>query len=246
MEQRRVAIVDDDPQVRALIRRCLTPEGFCVDEAASARELLGLLDARTYDLITLDITLPDGDGLTIARQIRQKSATPIIMVTGKGDVIDTVVGLEMGADDYIAKPFHVREFLARVKAVVRRFEHNAEPGPGAEAAWRAGPLRIFPSRRAVLDGADREIKLTTAEYNVLLALVEASGHALSRDALIDAAHGRHVATFDRTVDNTVARMRKRLPDGLIKTVRSIGYQLGVPAQRTQLRWPADRGDAPLD
>jgi len=238
MEGKRVAVVDDDPKMRSLIRRCLTPEGFVVDEAADETELTALLARHPYDLITLDLHLIDGDGLTIARNLREKSKTPIIMVTGKGDVIDKVVGLEMGADDYIAKPFHVREFLARVKAVLRRTEDVPAPEPaGGENGWQAGSVSLFPDRRTALDGDGNEITLTTAEYNVLCALVESSGRALTRDALVDAAHGRHIASFDRTVDNTIARMRKRLPDGFIKTVRSVGYQLGVPATRKSLHWP---------
>ncbi|MEM8854197.1 MAG: response regulator transcription factor [Pseudomonadota bacterium] len=237
MEDKRVAVVDDDPKIRTLIRRCLTPEGITVDEAADQAQLADLLARRAYDLITLDLNLPDADGFTIARRIRETSQTPIIMVTGKGDVIDKVVGLEIGADDYIEKPFHVRELLARVKAVLRRFDVATRLEAGGEEAWQAGPLQVFPLRRAVVGEDGLEIALTTAEYNVLLALVEAGGRALTRDSLIDAAHGRHVATFDRTVDNTIARMRKRLPQGIIKTVRSVGYQLGVPAVRRALEWP---------
>lgn len=241
MEDKRVAVVDDDPKIRALIRRCLTPEGITVDEAADEAQLTHLLACRAYDLITLDLNLPDADGFTIARRLRETSQTPIIMVTGKGDVIDKVVGLEIGADDYIEKPFHVREFLARVKAVLRRSDVAKLPQEDGEDGWQAGPLQLFPARRAVLAEDGQEIALTTAEYNVLFALVEAGGRALTRDTLIDAAHGRHMAAFDRTVDNTIARMRKRLPAGVIKTVRSVGYQLGVPAARRPLQWPQAAG-----
>ncbi|MEM8665219.1 MAG: response regulator transcription factor [Pseudomonadota bacterium] len=239
----RIAVVDDDPKVRALIRRCLEPEGYGVDEAADEAGLFALLGERPYALITLDLNLPGRNGLDIARRIRSDSMTPIIMVTGKGDLIDRVVGLEVGADDYLAKPFHVRELLARVKAVLRRVEADAAAAAAiseqpTEDGWQVGEIRIFPLRRAALDADGAEIRFTSGEFNILMALTEAAGRALTRDTLTDAAHGRPMITIDRTVDNTVARMRKRLPPGFIKTVRSVGYQLGVPAARAKLSWPS--------
>src|SRR5215470_15662714 len=129
-----ILIVDDDPKIRLLLRRCFEGEGYRVTEAGSGVEAIERLGAGTFNLVTLDLGLPDGDGLTLGREIRSRSHVPIIMVTGKGDTIDRVVGLELGADDYIAKPFHLREVLARVRAVLRRTGTAAQPtATGAEA-----------------------------------------------------------------------------------------------------------------
>lgn len=231
-----IAVVDDDPRIRRLIRRTLEPEGFAVDEARDAAELFALLAGKRYDLVTLDIGLPDGNGFDIAKQIKAAADTAIIMITGKGEVFDRVVGLEIGADDYVAKPFHVRELLARVRAVLRRSE-TAKASTEGEPGWRVGRLRLFPDRRALLDAADREIALTCGEFDLLLALVKANGRALSRDRLMDALHGPQAAHFDRAVDNVIARLRKRLPEGTIKTIRTVGYQLGTPAKAERLIWP---------
>lgn len=231
----RIAVVDDDPRIRRLIRRSLEPEGYRVEEAGSAAELFAMASESHFDLIALDINLPDEDGFEIAKRIRATFDTPIIMVTGKGDVVDRVVGLEIGADDYLPKPFQVRELLARVKAVLRRTGNSAAPS-GSEPGYWVDTLRVFPARRAVLDDANREITLTSGEYDLFLALVEANGRAMTRDQLMDVIHGRDAVPFDRSVDNLVLRLRKRLPDGMVKTVRTVGYQLAAPARPARLVW----------
>ncbi|MFO7298349.1 MAG: response regulator transcription factor, partial [Pseudomonadota bacterium] len=169
-----ILIVDDEPKVRLLLRRCFESEGYKVTEAGGSAEALQLLSQSTFDLVTLDLNLPDGDGLAVAREIRAKLSTPIIMVTGKGDTIDRVVGLEIGADDYITKPFHLREVLARVRAVLRRSAAAAAPAQSAPAS-SAPTVKTIKFDGWVLDPAKRELRqpcgtpreLTTSEFDLL-------------------------------------------------------------------------------
>ncbi|MBJ3776598.1 response regulator [Acuticoccus mangrovi] len=228
-------VVDDDARVRSLIRRSLEPEGFEVDEAADESELEARLIACDYDLITLDLNLPGTDGLEITRRLRRRTDTPIIMVTGKGDVIDRIVGLEVGADDYVAKPFHVRELLARVRTVLRRVSLRASSsasdslGGEEEMGYVVAGLKLVPSARLLLDAEGEPIALTRGEFDILAALIRANGRALSREALID-ARGDDADAFDRAIDSTIARLRKKLPPGTISTVREVGYRIAFPVR----------------
>ena len=229
-----ILVVDDEPAIRRLIRRCLEPEGFRVVEAGSAASAkASLAEPTRYDLVTLDLTLPDGDGTDVARAIKARCDLPIIMVTGKGDVIDRVVGLEVGADDYIAKPFHVRELLARVRAVLRRAGGTGRTdGKGApNAVIGVGDMRLDPELRELRDARGEPLALTTTEFDLLHALVEAKGRPLTRDALMDRLRGHEWSAFDRSIDNAVARLRKKLPRNAIRTVRGLGYQIGLPVTR---------------
>lgn len=232
----RIIVVDDDRRVRSLIRRLLEPEGFAVDEAAGEDELYARMAERDYDLITLDLNLAGSDGLEVARRLRRQSETPIIMVTGKGDVIDRIVGLEVGADDYIAKPFHARELLARVRTVLRRSQQRSPGGEATDAtahpdepAFAIGELTFVPAERQLLDAQGEMIPLTRGEFEILAALVRARGRALTRDALID-ARGDQGDAYDRAIDSTITRLRKKLPSGTITTVREIGYKLSAPVR----------------
>ena len=234
-----ILVVDDEPQVRLLLRRCFEAEGYQVSEAAGRGEALELISQSPFDLVTLDLGLTDGDGLTVAREIRGRSPVPIIMVTGKGDTIDRVVGLELGADDYIAKPFHLREVLARVRAVLRR------SGAGATAAGEASTPQPAAAGQNVLtfagwalDTAKRELKnedgticdLTTGEFDLLVLLASNTNRVLSRDQIMDGLKGHDWTPYDRTIDNLVVRLRRKVEADparptLIKTVRGVGYTL---------------------
>ncbi len=228
----RILIVEDDAKVRLLLRRCFEGEGYRVSEAGSGAEAVKLLATGSFDLVTLDLNLPDGDGLTVGREIRARSEVPIIMVTGKGDTVDRVVGLELGADDYIAKPFHVREVLARVRAVLRRTGSSAaRPAPGA-----AGRDEHLTFEGWVLDVAKRELtspsgescELTTSEFDLLKAFATHSKRVLSRDQIMDLLHGHDWNPVDSSIDNLVVRLRRKIeaePESprLIKTVRGAGY-----------------------
>jgi len=232
-----ILIVDDEPEVRLLLRRCLEREAYSISEAANGDEMFARLDQEDIDLVTLDLALGGEDGLDLARRIRSRRNVPIIMISGKGDTIDRVVGLELGADDYIAKPFHLREVLARVRAVMRRYavtapetEPAAAPSPDEKAAQRCrfdGWL-LDKSRREVTRADGALCELTTAEFNLLEIFVDRPGRVMSRDNIMDLLKGIGWSPVDRTVDNLVARLRKKLeadPNAprLIKTVRGIGY-----------------------
>jgi len=231
-DQQRILIVDDEPEVRALLRTGLEGEGFAVVEAADGRQAMALIESLPIDLVTLDLKLGGEDGLKVARDLRTAKNTPMIMITGKGDAVDRIVGLELGADDYIPKPFLMREVIARIRAVLRRYTAGAE---GSGATSDGGGQRygfdgwvVDVSRREVRapEGAVRE--LTTAEFNLLALFLQKPGRVLSRDELMDLLKGHDWTPMDRSIDALVARLRKKLePDNerpkLVKTVRGIGY-----------------------
>jgi two-component system, OmpR family, response regulator len=225
-------IVDDEAEIRLMLRRLFEREGFAVSEAKDGGELFGALDHHPIALITLDLRLGGEDGLELARQVRAKHNLPIVMISGKGDMIDRVVGLELGADDYISKPFHLREVLARVRAVLRRYEASPEMAP--PTAGKAGERYRFDgwlldiSRRELYSTGGVRQDLTTAEFNLLEILVARPNRVLSRDNLMDLLKGIEWSPVDRSIDNLVGRLRKKIeaqPDSpeLIKTVRGVGY-----------------------
>jgi DNA-binding response OmpR family regulator len=232
-----ILIIEDDAKVRLLLRRCFESEGFRVSEAGSGAEAIKRVDAATFDLVTLDLQLPDGDGFAVGREIRARSAVPIIMVTGKGDTIDRVVGLELGADDYITKPFQLREVVARIRAVLRR---TAAGGLGAAAARAPGGDAILAFEGWVLDVPKRELRsaagaicdLTTSEFDLLKVFATHANRALSRDQIMDLLRGHDWTPTDRSIDNLVMRLRRKIePDvehpRLIKSVRGVGYCLAA-------------------
>jgi two-component system OmpR family response regulator len=235
-----ILIVDDEVEVRAMLRAALACEGFRISEAANGADMMTAINADIPNLITLDLNLHGEDGLKLAREVRSRSNVPIVMITGKGDTIDRVVGLELGADDYIAKPFHVREVLARIRAVLRRYAQ--EPQPVAQTGNISDERYKFDGW--ILDIPRRELKapsgelcdLTTAEFELLSILVKRPGRVLSRDNIMDLLKGQDWSPLDRTIDGLVARLRRKLePDNerprLIKTVRSVGYAFGIEVSK---------------
>ena len=225
----RILLIDDDARIRELLLRYLTEQGFEVKAAADAREMAQHLDRGRFDLWVLDLMLPGEDGLSILRRTRGTGeSTPVILLTAKGDEIDRIVGLEMGADDYLAKPFNPRELVARIKAILRR---QRTPSPGAPAeieGWISfGLCRLdLGTRQLSRDGAS--IALTTGEFALLKVLVSHPRQPLSRDRLMELARGRDHDVFDRTIDVQVSRLRKLVePDAAkpryIQTVRGHGY-----------------------
>ncbi len=225
-----ILIVDDHREIRELVSRVLVKEGFRVAVAADGRAMRAVLADSKIDLILLDLMLPGEDGLSLCRSVRAESNIPIIMLTAKGDEIDRVIGLEMGADDYMPKPFGSRELIARIRAVLRR-SHDAPVGAKPEAQT----LR-FKFDRWTLDVGARELlrhdgvtlPLSTGEYDLLLALVERPQRVLNRDQLLDLARGRAATTFDRSIDTQISRLRKKLEADpadpkIIKTVWGGGY-----------------------
>lgn len=228
MQDRHILVVEDDPKIRALLRRCFEGEGAIVEQAQSLAAVRSIFARAVPDMVTLDIGLDRDDGLEIARFLRRHYDTPIIMVTGRADVIDRVVGLELGADDYITKPFHIREMLARAKSVLRRYDGpSTRHGPTATVL---DGLQIDLDRMILLDRAGHPCALTTADFKLLGAFIAHPGRPLSRDRLMDLIDGPAWVPFDRTIDNQVARLRKKIERDpghprLIKTVRGIGYML---------------------
>ena len=217
-----------------MLRRCFEGEGYGVSEAADGDELLQKISETKIDLITLDLTLPGQDGLSLARDIRSKSNIPIIMVTGKSDMIDRVVGLEVGADDYISKPFHLREVLARVRSVLRRSDAaddrqgSAETAQPCAATYRFGIWILDPGKRELRHADGTPHELTTAEFGLLEMFVTNPQKVLSRDRIMDLLRGREWSPLDRAIDTQVARLRKKIETNpeepnTIKTVRGVGY-----------------------
>lgn len=232
-----VLIVDDEPRIRAMLRRYLAGEGFKVSEAADGAGVRALLEQQTVDLVLLDLMMPGEDGLSIARTIRQRSNIPIIVLTGKGELIDRVAGLETGADDYITKPFELREVLARIRTVLRRASPRsaaaAVPDPSAAAGAAAGVLvfegwRLDLQRRELRRPDDALVPLTAGEFELLCAFARHPNRVLNRDQLCDLVKGHGWAAYDRAIDTQVMRLRKKIEafpasPSLIKTVRGSGY-----------------------
>jgi DNA-binding response OmpR family regulator len=222
-----ILVVDDDAQIRRMLRRCLEDEGYRVSESADGENIESTLRAG-LDLVTLDLNLGRADGLAIARRIRQVSAVPIIMITGKGDMIDRIVGLEIGADDYIAKPFHLREVLARIRSVLRRSGGSAATPTQSSETIRFDGFVLDPARRSLVGPDSQAIDLTTGEFDLLLLFCRHAHAVLDRDRIMDLLKGQDWAPNDRSIDNQVARLRKlietdtRRPE-LIKTIRGAGY-----------------------
>lgn len=218
-----ILIVDDDAEIRALLGRYLEKSGLRATAVADGRAMWQALDAAPFDLIVLDLMLPGDDGLTLCRNLRARSDIPIIMLTARGDETDRIVGLELGADDYLPKPFNPRELLARIQAVLRR----SEPEPPKDKKISAGPITVHPERRlATLNGTPLE--LTTTEFEILRTLVANAGRVIPRERLMELARGADFAAFERAVDVHVSHLRKKLGDDpksptLLKTVRGIGY-----------------------
>jgi len=212
----------------------LEDEGFEVSLAENGEQLRAAMAAGEIDLVLLDQVIPGEDGLTHLRELRRRSSVPVIMITGKGEMLDRIVGLEVGADDYIAKPFHLREVLARIRAVLRRSAPASSPNAEiADASTEFGPLAfagwtLDPRRRELRNARGEEVELTTGEFNLLLAFVRAPNRPLNRDQLMDLLRGRDWSPFDRSIDTQVGRLRKKIEADpknptLIKTVRGVGY-----------------------
>ena len=225
-----ILIVDDHREIRDLVSRVLTKEGFRVSAAADGRAMRKVLADSRIDLILLDLMLPGEDGLSICRSLRAGSSIPIIMLTAKGDEVDRVIGLEMGADDYLPKPFGSRELIARIRAVLRRSPQTASGSKSAKAPerYRFDRWRLDTGLRELLRDDGVTIALSTGEYDLLIAFLERPQRVLSRDQLLDLARGRATNALDRSIDTQVSRLRRKLEldpsdPKIIKTVWGGGY-----------------------
>jgi len=233
-----IAVLDDDAEITRLLSGYLQNQGYRVSETHAGPALLRLMAADPPDLVLLDLGLPGEDGFSIARQLREHWRCGLVIITGRGDAVDKVVGLEVGADDYVTKPFDLRELLARIKAVLRRT--LAAPAPAGAAAMEAAPRRyrfaeweLDLAARRLLDPGGREVALTGGEFDLLSVFLAHPGRVLSRDFLLEQTRRREAAPFDRTIDVQVGRLRKKLEvdvddPRIIKSVRSAGYILVPP------------------
>ncbi|HSN40643.1 MAG TPA: response regulator [Burkholderiales bacterium] len=229
-----VLIVDDDAEIRSLLREYLQKNGYRVTAVAEGKGMWEALDAGRVDIVVLDLMLPGDDGLTLCRNLRARSEVPVIMLTARGEETDRIVGLEMGADDYLAKPFNPRELLARIKSILRRsraLPDNLQPETARTIRFAGWALDL--EARNLLSPRGVVVALSGTEYKLLRIFLAHPNRVLNRDQLIDLMLSRDASPFDRSIDVQVSRLRHRLGEGakepaIIKTVRGEGYVLSVP------------------
>ena len=239
MEQSpHILVVDDDREIRELLARFLEKHRMRITAVRDAREARRAWSNGHYQMVVLDLMLPGESGLDFARWLRTQSDVPVVMLTAMGEETDRIIGLELGADDYVPKPFNPRELLARIRAVLRRAGDQADRHSDTIsrnlqfAGWT-----LEPARRRLLNPEGVEVALTGGEYDLLLALVERANRVLTRDMLLDLLRGRQAGPFDRAIDVAVSRLRRKLEDDgrnaqLIKTVRGGGYVLAATVEKT--------------
>ncbi len=224
----RLLLVDDDRELAGMLREYLEPEGFTVEWCADGPDALERLRRSAFDLIILDVMMPGMNGLDVLRRLRADDETPVLMLTARGDDVDRIVGLEIGADDYLAKPFNPRELVARLRAILRR----TRPEDGDSRPLRAGPVVIDPRTRTA-STAGRPLTLTGTEFELLRCLIAAAGEVVSKETLSREVLGRRLTPWDRSVDTHVSNLRGKLmgearggaADNPIRNVRGVGYVL---------------------
>jgi DNA-binding response OmpR family regulator len=241
-QHKNILVVDDEPAVRELLRDCLEIEGFTVEEACNGRELNTQLEQHTFDLITLDLNLGGENGFDLVREVRATRNIPIVMITGKGDTIDRIVGLELGADDYIAKPFQLREVVARIRAVLRRYHSMPDTPAAAGQAKDTNERYAFgdfelnvPHRQLQLKSGSNQT-LTTSEFDLLVTFIRRPSRVLSRDNIMDLLKGNEWSPSDRSIDALIVRLRRKIePEPsqptYIKTVRGVGYVFAAEVKK---------------
>jgi two-component system OmpR family response regulator len=223
-----ILIVDDDPLIRKMLIRYFEQEGYRISGAADGAAMRLQLAAKSVDIILLDIVMPGEDGLTLALEIRAKSDVGIIMLTGRDELLDRVVGLEVGADDYIVKPFQLREVLARVSSVQRRRKSASEIQDPASETIRFDGWLLDTGRRHLISPKGEDVTLTTGEFDILVTLARHPGRVFNREALMDLTRGRSYEAYDRTIDAQIARLRRKIEADsrnptFVKSVRGVGY-----------------------
>ena len=230
----RVLVVDDDPQIRSMLRRYLEDNGYLVDTAEGGSAMSRVLDRKNTDLIVLDVMMPGEDGISLCRRVRSVSAIPIILLTAVSNETDRIIGLEVGADDYLAKPFNPRELLARMRAVLRRSTGSLSPPvPEILQVGIFENWRIDIRKRTLANAEGKLVELTSNEFDLLCVFVQKPQTLLSRDRLLELIHGKHSNQLYRSIDVQISRLRRKIeldPDApqLIKTMRSEGYMFAAP------------------
>jgi two-component system OmpR family response regulator len=223
-----ILLVDDDLQIRQLLRDYLSEFGMTVVSVADGESMMAAMKNGSFDLVILDLMLPGENGLSLCRSLRAKSDIPVLMLTARGETMDRVVGLEVGADDYVVKPFEPRELVARIQTILRRTHGGREKPEEKEEGASFMGWRLNYTLRQLVSPDELVIPLSNAEFRLLKVFVEHPGRILTRDYLLDQARGRNMDLFDRSIDLLVSRLRQKLGDdsrapGLIKTVRGEGY-----------------------
>lgn len=218
-----ILIVDDDKELCEMLAEYLESENFKVDQVHDGLAGVTQANGKAYDAIVLDVMMPQMDGFSVLRELRKKMSTPVIMLTAKGEDVDRIVGLEMGADDYLPKPCNPRELVARLKAVLRRTQF----APQAQEEIKTGQLEVKPKARKAFY-ASEPLSLTSSEYNLLEALARQVGQVVDKETLSEQALGKKLTAYDRSIDMHMSKLRQKLGDDdqqLIQTVRGVGYQL---------------------
>ena len=235
----RLLLVDDELSIREPLGEYLVGQGFAVDLAANAAEARRMMAEGAYDLVISDIMMPGEDGLSLTRHLREAHDVPVILLTARSEEMERVIGLEIGADDYVAKPFGPRELVARIKAVLRRATSDlrSDASDGEVENFRFEPWTLASAERALLHDDGREVPLSTGEYQLLLAFVRNPRVVLSRDRLLDMVRGRDADVFDRSIDNLVSRLRRKIEEdarepNMIKTVWGGGYSFTADVRRS--------------
>jgi two-component system phosphate regulon response regulator OmpR len=238
MGDAHIVVVDDEPEVRDMIRDYLTGQGFAVSAVGSGTEMRRVLSERPAHLVILDLRMPGEDGLSLARYLREQGPVGIIMVTASAEVVDRVVGLELGADDYIAKPFDPRELLARVRSVLRRMgmmanDNRAPAAMAHEIRMGRCMFNLQSGRLYTIMGED--VPLTSMEFELLKAFASRPNRVLSRDQLLDLAHNKDMEAFDRSIDIRIMRLRRKIEENpdrpqVLKTVRGLGYMFATAGE----------------
>ncbi len=228
----RILVIDDDRKLCRLIRDYLSPMGYTVEAVHTGPEGVQRAHEPGWQAVILDLMLPGLDGFEVLKRIRAKSDVPVLMLTARGDEADRIVGLEIGADDYLPKTFSTRELLARLRAVTRRTGRVGQPGDAAPEEWIVGPLRVRPESRTAVMG-DHPLALTPVEFDLLSSLAKAKGRVKTRESLLDEIRDRDYDVFDRSIDVHISALRKKLNDDpknprFIRTLRSAGYMMVDP------------------
>jgi two-component system OmpR family response regulator len=231
-----ILVVDDHSDIRQLVARYLTKHGFRASTAESAAAARRLMQAAKIDLVVLDIMMPGEDGLSLTRSIRENEDIPVILLTAMGEETDRIVGLEVGADDYLAKPFNPRELLARIKSVLRRTQAVPRARDIVRGRLRFDRWILDPARRELVDEGGTSVALSSGEFRLLAALLERPGMVLTRDQLLDLTRGRAAQPFDRSIDNQISRLRKKIERDprnptLIRTAWGDGYSFAGEVTR---------------
>jgi len=232
----RILLIDDEPSIREPLSEYLASQGFVVSDAASAAEARSVLRAKSIDLVVSDIMMPGEDGLSLTRHLRETSSIPVILLTARAEDTERIVGLEIGADDYVVKPFNPRELVARIRTVLRRTQANGRAIDHGGTSYAFGPWVLREVERVLVDESGNEVALSSGEYHLLHALVRHPRQVMSRDRLLDMVRGREADIFDRAIDNLVSRLRKKIEDDpahphYVKTVWGGGYTLACEVRR---------------